>query len=533
MASATSALCNLFLLSLISRFFTKNPHHGDLSVFLVALLAGCVAALIAQVLLDRLAENVALTVRLKICEQVMAAPLSAVEFMSTAMLYSTLTTDTFVLANFLKALPLLLSSGITVIGGIVFLIFTDVGTSVWVLCFLVGGVAGHMYLATRLKRHFAQTYECNDFFFAKMKEVIDGIKELKLNQQRRDRFTVHELEPAGARSVHTQLQTLRLLAVSNQWGRFTVFSLIAAISVGPIWSTSHPSNALATFTVVIMYLIDPINQILAHVPEIARIKISLKRITSINRITDAEPLEQSISESDAVSKYLDTIELREVEFHYLNDDGRAFNIGPLNFSLTPGEVVFITGGNGAGKSTFLKLVTGLYIPTAGQIIASGRSVSTYGERDAYRQKFSAIFSDFHLFRDTLMEDSQEVRESASHWLRQLGLAHTVQLTGTHFNTTKLSQGQRRRLALLVALLEDREVYVFDEWAADQDPNFKAYFYMEFIQFLKMKGKTVLLATHDDRYFSCADRIVNLEFGKIVMSHSIHSDIDSSLHTAKK
>jgi putative ATP-binding cassette transporter len=67
---------------------------------------------------------------------------------------------------------------------------------------------------------------------------------------------------------------------------------------------------------------------------------------------------------------------------------------------------------------------------------------------------------------------------------------------------------------MAAYLEDRPVYLFDEWAADQDPLFKEMFYREFLPELKSRGKTVIVITHDDRYFPVADRIIKLENGQV-------------------
>ena len=72
-----------------------------------------------------------------------------------------------------------------------------------------------------------------------------------------------------------------------------------------------------------------------------------------------------------------------------------------------------------------------------------------------------------------------------------------------------------RKALISALLEDREIYIFDEWAADQDPQFRKRFYEKIIPELKQKGKTIFAVTHDDHYWNLADIVVKMEYGRIV------------------
>ena len=89
------------------------------------------------------------------------------------------------------------------------------------------------------------------------------------------------------------------------------------------------------------------------------------------------------------------------------------------------------------------------------------------------------------------------------------------MTDGVFSTTRLSRGQRKRLALVTAYLEDRPIYLFDEWAADQDPLFRRVFYQRLLPELKRRGKTVVAVTHDDRYFDAADQLIKLEEGKVV------------------
>jgi putative ATP-binding cassette transporter len=175
--------------------------------------------------------------------------------------------------------------------------------------------------------------------------------------------------------------------------------------------------------------------------------------------------------------------------------------------------MFLVGGNGSGKSTLAKLLTGLYIPETGEIIADGKPI-TDQNREWYRQKFSAVFSDFYLFDKLLGLVSSDIDAKTQEYLTKLQLNHKVTVQNGRLSTTALSQGQRKRLALLTTYLEDRPFYVFDEWASDQDPVFKNIFYTQLVPDLKSRGKTVLVISHDDRYFHLADRVVKLDYGKL-------------------
>ena len=182
-------------------------------------------------------------------------------------------------------------------------------------------------------------------------------------------------------------------------------------------------------------------------------------------------------------------------------------------TLHHGETLFVVGGNGSGKSTFLRLLTALYEPDNGRIEVDGRPVRE-GNLQAFRNLFSVIFTDFHLF-DRLygLVNTEEAR--VSELLEDMGLGNKTSYRDGEFSTLDLSHGQRTRLAYVVSLLEDRPIYIFDEWAAGQDPEMRRRFYEELVPELKQRGKTVLAVTHDDKYWHCADRMLKMEEGKFV------------------
>ena len=208
------------------------------------------------------------------------------------------------------------------------------------------------------------------------------------------------------------------------------------------------------------------------------------------------------------------IRLEALRYHYQSSNGKTpFAIGPIDLNLESGQVFFITGGNGSGKTTLFKLIAGLYLPQEGRILVDGKPVRR-ADVESYRALFSPVFSDFHLFDRLYGIDSPDL-SVVQGWLERFGLSDKVTIEDGKLSTINLSSGQRRRLALLAAVLEDRPVLILDEITADQEIEFRQYFYSDFLPKMKREGKTIVIITHDDRYFSSADQLLKLEYGRVV------------------
>jgi putative pyoverdin transport system ATP-binding/permease protein len=268
---------------------------------------------------------------------------------------------------------------------------------------------------------------------------------------------------------------------------------------------------MSGYAMVFLYMIMPIEGLLSAIPNISSANVALERVEQVNRDL---PAERTDADAQALAPF-DSIRLEAATHRYFREkENEMFMIGPIDFTFRPGEIVYLIGGNGSGKTTLAKMLVGLYPPETGRVMLNGRAVEE-AEWDAYRQYLSVVFSDFFLFDSLLGIDTPGIEGEIEALLVELQLEHKVAVDGGRFSTLDLSQGQRKRLALLVAYLEDRPFYVFDEWAADQDPVFKDVFYARLLPGLRRRGKAVLVITHDDRYFHLADRFIKLEHGTIV------------------
>ena len=262
-------------------------------------------------------------------------------------------------------------------------------------------------------------------------------------------------------------------------------------------------------------MMGPLSMLTESISTFASLEIALNKLQKLGDDLQAiNRYEDVASMPEACWSSFSRLSLQDVTHSFHREkENRNFTLGPINLEFMPGELVFLIGGNGSGKTTLAMLLIGLYFPENG-VISLNEVPVTGANRDAYLQNFSVIFSDFHLFDELFGFDADKVNEQAIDFLERLQLATKLALRTDDFRLSILSQGQRKRLALLVAYLEDRPFYVFDEWAADQDPEFKELFYTELLPALTAKGKAVLAITHDDRYFHLADRCIKLEEGQI-------------------
>lgn len=347
-------------------------------------------------------------------------------------------------------------------------------------------------------------------YFTGMEGLVRGFKELRLNHAKEEAFCRAEIDAAGEEAeAARQRAGIRLFL---NYLLYTVLILLAAgacLYVLPYFSPQL--SEVAVHAAIIAGLV-PLS-VLRDLPALSRATGAVDSLQALEERLDAALAAAPAvpAEAPQAGKPGCAVGLREAEFRYTGADGETvFGVGPLSFEIEAGTIAFIVGGNGSGKSTVLKLLTGLYPPSRGSATVDGEAVAMGGQRAL----FTAIFADFQLF-DRLYGYPDTSQEQVRDWLRLLRLDHRVDFVDGRFTDLRLSTGQRKRLALVAALAEDRPVLAFDEWAADQDPESRAWFYQEFLPLLRSRGKTVVAITHDDRYFPLADRLIRLDRGRVV------------------
>ncbi len=343
--------------------------------------------------------------------------------------------------------------------------------------------------------------------------ILNGFKEVKLNalrsQQISDDLLEASLDAAESRVTAQSELTWNYVFTQN------VFFLLLATMVFVVPTiTNIEAQVIVKLTTAILFVTSAIAGVVSSVPVFINANASSANIMSLQRLIGAPP--RLLSESARVlvpPSSFQTIEIRDVSFSYGEPGEQNFRVGPFNVTFAAGETVFISGGNGSGKSTFMRLFTSLYWPRDGYIAVDGIPV-THDNVESYRALFSAVFSEYHLFK-RLYGVKPEALQEIPALLRLFELEDKITLVDGTFTTVDLSAGQRKRVALIVALLENRPICVLDEWAAYQDPLFRRKFYEELLPMFKARGVTIIAVSHDDRYFDVADRRLHMDEGRIL------------------
>jgi putative ATP-binding cassette transporter len=357
--------------------------------------------------------------------------------------------------------------------------------------------------------------------FDRLTDFLDGFKEVRLNAPRSAALyddSVDVSRTAANIKIKSQAETFKMI-VSSQISMYVLLG--AVVFVAPQFSEALGGVALTKTTTALMFIVGACFGLVQSIPILLNANAAADRIEQLETAMQASV--SSVDPRDIrITKRFEKIELHKIMFRYVDRFSEtAFQIGPIDFDLQPGELVFITGGNGSGKSTLLRVLAGLYPPDSGEIILDGKRINDL-TRDEYRSLMSGIFFDYHLFKRLYGIPEPEPSE-VDRLLNQFRLADKTGLTDGEFRTLDLSGGQRRRLALIVSLLEKRPILLLDEWTAEQDPEFRRKFYDELLPELMKAGTTVVVITHDDRYLDELDlraRRIRMDEGRIIEQRTI-------------
>jgi putative pyoverdin transport system ATP-binding/permease protein len=499
----------------------QKPGLWAASLFLVALFLFMKTQQYVTITATAEIEAIIHKLRLRLMDQIRRSELLALEDIGRARIVSAITSDTAVLTQASNMLCFTVQGAVLI--AFVGLYVAYISLVAFFLTFVIVVGAGFIFhMKNRsLSAQKEESAAWERRLFDRLTDFLDGFKEIRLNRERSaDLFddALGVSTTAANIKIRTQAETFQMIVTSQ----ISMYVLIGAVVfVAPNLSESLGGASISKATTALLFVVGACFGLVQSIP------ILLNANTAADRI---ERLEQQLRGAATplaphdvpAPRHFESIEMRNIEFRYVDRfSDAAFKIGPIDFSLRRGELVFLTGGNGSGKSTFLRVLAGLYAPDSGEIILDGVRI-TDDNRDDYRALMTAIFFDNHLFR-RLYGIPEPGPGELDRLLTLFRLADKTGLTNGEFRTLDLSGGQRRRLALIVSMLEKRPVVLLDEWTAEQDPEFRRKFYEELLPDMLQAGATIVAITHDDRYLAELDlpaRMIHMDEGRIVEQRSL-------------
>jgi putative ATP-binding cassette transporter len=516
LASFLAGLINAGILAIVNSAAqqAESPSVRLFFLFLIAIPIYAFSARYAFRNISVLLEDTLFDIRLRVAAKARRADLLGLERIGAAEIHDRITENLTAISQSGAHLANMMQMVAIVIFSAIYLANISKPGFVITGSLLTVGLVLFYIRSAEIKTDLIKNGKMRLTFIETLGDLLQGAKEIRFSRKRSVDIEKDIRQVAGSLRA-TSLKAARLVDDNGTFAQCTRYvTLGAAVFVLPQYFGVSAATA-SQLVAGILFLFIPLGYVLACYPAYVQANTAMQHISALEAKLDeaTRGVTPESGEEDPWHGKLGAIEARDVEFRYAqNGKGEAFRVGPLRLTIKSGEVVFIVGGNGSGKSTLLRVLTGLYAPTRGSLLVNGLAVQPPNVQ-AYREMISAIFSDFHLFKKLYGMagvDDAEVRRL----LEQMQLDRKTSFSNQRFSTQSLSTGQRKRLALLITLLEDRPMYAFDEWAADQDPEFRRYFYEELIPDLKRRGKTVVIVTHDDRYFHLADRLVTLDYGEI-------------------
>ena len=491
---------------------------GQFSALVVLLL---VTTFVSQYALTRLGHQFVYELRTKLVKQIIDTKVPQIDHLGSARLLASLSSDIQSITVAFVRMPELVQGVILSVGVALYLGWLSLPLLLIVMFWIAMTIWISTILVKHVYTHLRELREINDLLYEDYQSIIDGRKELALNQHRAEKLYkndfLHHAKSYQNRVIKSD--TYHLSAVN--WSNIMMFA-----AIGVVFAVSNylaiPMGIATTFSLTILFMQSPILHAVGAYPTLQTAQVALDKIQSLE-LAEYQPT----FTTDIVVNNWQSISFNDIGYLYASNDTTANELAvkenehasdilkSVNLTLKRGDVVFLIGANGSGKSTLAKIITGIFTPSIGAVKIDSQLVDSQNNAD-YRQLFSAIFSDQHLFKQLIGRERQQPDEAlVNTWLHKLNLQDKVSVTDNQLSTDKLSQGQRKRLAMLIAVAEQKDILLLDEWAADQDPAFRRVFYQTLIPELKALGKTLFIISHDDGYFEHADRLLLMKEGRLI------------------
>jgi putative pyoverdin transport system ATP-binding/permease protein len=460
-------------------------------------------------------------IRVRLMDQIRHSELLELERIGRARIVAAVTSDTAILTQASNMLCFTVQGAVLVFFVGLYVAYLSLVAFALTFVIVSGSATVFHYKNRRLSAQKSEAAAGERRLFDRITDFLDGFKEVRLNAARSaDLFgdAVEVSKTAANIKIRTQAETFKMIVMSQ----ISMYILLGAVVfVAPNLSDSLGGTSIAKATTALLFVVGACFGLVQSIPILLNANSAADRIERLEAAMRATVISTAPREI-SVRKRFDRIDMRNIVFRYVDRfSDTSFKIGPIDFTLQSGELIFLTGGNGSGKSTFLRVLSGLYPPDGGEVTLDGVRIDDTN-RDEYRALVSAIFFDYHLFQRLYGLPDADPAE-VGRLLAKFRLTEKTSLTDGEFRTLDLSGGQRRRLALIVSMLEKRPIMLLDEWTAEQDPEFRRKFYDELLPEMMQAGATVVVITHDDRYLDelhLPARKIRMDEGRIVEQQTI-------------
>ncbi|EAI7248358.1 multidrug ABC transporter permease/ATP-binding protein [Campylobacter lari] len=503
--SIFTSILGVLTLVFINEFLLKANLENSIIIvyFMLLLLVFFASSSFVEFSLSIFGQNFIFKMQRRIVKQILDTNILSILNTTKAKILASLNNDVRSISFGLLKLPEFIQSSVLIICTSAYIAYLSLEIFflclVWIICvFLVDN-----FLMSKVYFYFKNARENDDALQKNYQNILQGHKELTLNPLRAKCYYENEFEKNALKKKKSSTMGNILHILSNNWSNSAMLALVGVEFYMALNYKFASLQSATTIALSILFLRAPLGAMIGSFPTLMMAKIALDKILNLN--LENYTHEFKIGQS---SKAWQKLYFKNVSFAY----NEKFALKPINLELKKGECVFLIGKNGSGKSTFSMILAGLFTDFKGDIFLDNEKITKKNIYE-YRSLVSAIFSDFHLF-EHILEDDKFSKEDLAYWLEILELNEKVEFIENTFNTIKLSAGQKKRLAMLNALLEKRDILILDEWAADQDPMFRKFFYTKLLPLLKQKGITIFAITHDDVYFDMADRILLAQNGQI-------------------
>jgi len=508
-ASVATSLLGVGVLAFINGSLLKgNAESSSIWLFSFLLIIFFLSSNAVEISLSIFGQNFIFSMQKRVIKQILDTSFLQIDKIGKARLLASLGSDVRTISFGLLRLPDCLQSSILIIATSCYLAYLSLGLFLLCALFLLLILLVNHQLIKRDYAYFKRARDDDDALQHNYQNIIDGRKELALNTFRAKFYYEKEFKVNAANKRHHLLMSNILSTISSNWTNISLLALVGLeFYFAKIFNLASIEDA-TTIALAILFLRTSLMAMIGSIPTLLMAKVALDKIENLQLSAHKEDF-IIVSSNEPRRASWRKISFKNVAFSY----NQKFSLTPTNLAINKGEIVFLIGKNGSGKSTFCLLLAGLIKSDSGGIFLDDMQIND-DNLPLYRSLITAIFSDFHLFTQALSEEDFASEEDIAYWLSTLELDNKIIMQDKQILTTKLSTGQKKRLAMLIGLLEGRDVLILDEWAADQDPLFRKFFYKKLLPLLKQKGKTIIAISHDDRYFDVADRIFLAQNGAI-------------------